>query len=57
MLLESPDTVVKITVPPDATLKDVYEALNEKIVSYRENPGGDNTGWWKYLRHSAPQDS
>ena len=41
MLLESPDTVVKITVPPDATLKDVYEALNEKIVSYRENPGGD----------------
>ena len=41
MLLESPDTVVKITVPPDATLKDVYEALNEKIFSYRENPGGD----------------
>ena len=41
MLLESPDTVVKITVPPDATLKDVYEALNEKIVGYRENPGGD----------------
>ncbi len=41
MLLESPDTVVKITVPPDATLRDVYEALNEKIVSYRENPGGD----------------
>ncbi len=41
MLLESPDTVVKITVPPDATLKDVYDALNEKIVGYRENPGGD----------------
>jgi len=40
MTLDSPDTVVKITLPPDATLKDVYEALNEKIVSYRANPGG-----------------
>jgi len=41
MTLESPDTVVKITVPPNATLKDVYEALNDKIVGYRANPGGD----------------
>jgi len=41
MTLESPDTVVKVTLPPDATLKDVYEALNDKIVSYRANPGGD----------------
>lgn len=41
MTLDSPDTVVKITLPPDATLKDVYEALNDKIVSYRANPGGD----------------
>lgn len=41
MTLESPDTVVKITVPPDATLRDVYDALNEKIVGYRDNPGGD----------------
>lgn len=41
MSLESPDTVVKITLPPDATLAQVYEVLNHEIVSYRENPGGD----------------
>ena len=41
MTLDSPDTVVKITVPRDATIKDVYDALNTKIVEYRENPGGD----------------
>ena len=41
MSLESPDTVVKITLPPDATLSDVYEALNREIVNYRDNPGGD----------------
>lgn len=41
MTLESPDTVVKITVPRDATLRDVYEILNAKIVEYREAPGGD----------------
>lgn len=40
MTLDSPDTVVKIVVPRDATLRDVYDLLNEKIVSYRENPGG-----------------
>ena len=51
MLLESPDTVVKITVPPDATLKDAYEALNEKIVSYRENPGGDFDNTAKVLTY------
>ena len=41
MTLESPDTVVKITLPPDATLEDVYTALNAEIVGYRDNPGGD----------------
>lgn len=41
MSLDSPDTVVKITLPPSATMEDVYEALNHEIVSYRENPGGD----------------
>lgn len=39
--LDSPDTVVKITLPPSATLEDVYTALNNEIVSYRANPGGD----------------
>ena len=41
MSLDSPDTVVKITLPPSATLEDVYTALNNEIVSYRANPGGD----------------
>lgn len=41
MSLDSPDTVVKITLPPSATLEDVYTALNSEIVSYRANPGGD----------------
>jgi hypothetical protein len=41
MTLESPDTVVKILLSPDATLKDVYESLNAEVVNYRENPGGD----------------
>ena len=41
MSLDSPDTVVKITLPPSATLDDVYTALNNEIVSYRANPGGD----------------
>ncbi len=48
MRLDSPDSVVKISLLPDATLEDVYNALNEKIVTYRENPGGDfdNTAHW-----------
>ncbi len=48
MRLDSPDSVVKISLLPDATLEDVYNALNEKIVSYRENPGGDfdDTAHW-----------
>ena len=41
MSLDSPDTVVKIPLPPSATLEDVYTALNNEIVSYRANPGGD----------------
>lgn len=41
MSLDSPDTVVKISLLPNATLADVYEALNKEIVDYRANPGGD----------------
>ena len=41
MTLESPDTVVKILLEPNSTLKDVYEKLNTEIVNYRDNPGGD----------------
>ena len=40
MNLESPDTAVKITVEPDATLEDVYNALDGEITGYRDNPGG-----------------
>lgn len=40
MSLESPDTAVKITVEPDATLADVYNALDGEITGYRDNPGG-----------------
>lgn len=41
MSLESPDTVVKITLPPSATLEEVYNALDHEITSYRNDPGGD----------------
>lgn len=36
MTLESPDTVVKIVLDPSATANDVYDALNEKIETYRQ---------------------
>ena len=36
MNIDSPDTVVKILVEPNATAEDVYNALNEKIEGYRE---------------------
>jgi len=41
MTLEAPDTVVKITLPPDATIDDVYNELDRAVNEYRDNPGGD----------------
>lgn len=41
MSLDSPDTVVKITLPPDATIDDVYRELDRAVTEYRDNPGGD----------------
>lgn len=43
MSLESPDTVIKIMMEPNATAEDVYNALNDKIEGYREvkNSGFD----------------
>ena len=38
MSLESPDTVIKMTFPPDCTADDVYYILNDKIESYRSCP-------------------
>lgn len=51
MLLDSPDTCVKITVPKNATLKDVYDALNAEIENYRNNPGGDFDNTAKFLTY------
>lgn len=52
MTLDSLDTVVKIILPPDATVYDVYEKLNDAIVGYRDNPGGgfdDTARWLSYI--------
>ena len=51
MSLESPDTVVKITVPRDATLQVIYEELNRVITEYRDNPGGDFDDTAKFLSY------
>ncbi|MCQ2456830.1 MAG: 2-oxo acid dehydrogenase subunit E2 [Clostridia bacterium] len=40
MTLESPDTVIKIDVPADATSDDVYRILSDEIENYRNDPGG-----------------
>ena len=41
MTLDSPDTVVKVLIPPDATIDDVYNMLDCAVMEYRANPGGD----------------
>lgn len=51
MTLESPDTCIKVLLPPDATLKVVYEKLNAEIQNYRNNPGGDFDKTAKFLTY------
>ena len=51
MSLDSPDTVVKITVPRDATLQEIYDELNRVITEYRDNPGGDFDNTAKFLSY------
>ncbi len=51
MNLESPDTVVKVILPPDATAVDVYEKLNQVVTDYRDNPGGDFDNTAKVLSY------
>ena len=51
MSLDSPDTVVKITVPRDATLQVIYDELNRVITEYRDNPGGDFDDTAKFLSY------
>ena len=41
MTLDSPDTSVKIVMPRNATMEDVYRELNDVIENYRSAPGGD----------------
>lgn len=41
MSIDSPDTVIKVALPPDATVYDVYEAFEKEIRNYRENPNSD----------------
>lgn len=40
MTLESPDTVIKVELEPDATAEDVYYAFEKAISDYRNEPGG-----------------
>lgn len=51
MKLESPDTVLKITLDPTATIRDVYEAFDKAITDYRDNPGGDFDNTAKVLSY------
>ena len=51
MNLETPDTVVKVILPPDATAVDVYEKLNQEVTDYRDNPGGDFDNTAKVLSY------
>lgn len=41
MSLTSPDTVVKVVLSPDATIKEVYEEFNSIIEEYRSNPDNE----------------
>lgn len=40
MSLESPDTCIKIPLTPECTAEDVYNAFEQGIREYREQPGG-----------------
>lgn len=51
MTIESPDTVVKVTFQPDATLRDVYDELDRAITEYRNSPGGDFDDTARVLSH------
>ena len=51
MTIESPDTVIKVVLAPDATSTDVYNAFTKTIEDYRNNPGGDFDKTAKTLTH------
>lgn len=51
MTLESPDTCVKALISPNATMQEVYEAVNREIVNYRNDPGGDFDNVAAFINH------
>ena len=51
MTIESPDTVIKVVLPRDATAYDVYETFEKTIKDYRETPGGDFDKTANFLAH------
>lgn len=51
MSIESPDTVIKVVLEPNATSTDVYNAFSKTIEEYRNNPGGDFDKTAKALTH------
>ena len=51
MTIESPDTVIKVVLPRDATAYDVYEAFEKTIKDYRGTPGGDFDKTANFLAH------
>lgn len=51
MSLDAPDTVVKVLIPPDATIDDIYRELDRVVTEYRNNPGGDFDNTAKILSY------
>jgi len=51
MTLESPDTVVKVLIPKDATAEEIYKAFDSVIEEYRNSPGGDFDNTAKVLSY------
>ena len=51
MTLESPDTVVKAFLMPDATADDVYYEFKRIIDGYRNAPGGDFDDTAKFINY------
>ncbi len=51
MTLDSPDTVIKIEPRADMTPVEIYELLQDKIDSYRDEPGGSFDKTARILNH------
>ncbi len=51
MLLNSPDTAIKLTVRPDATALDIYDALCNKINDYRDEMDSSFDGLMRAINY------